>query len=217
MVINKGALEKVQQVGCAGAKEVVLLDREPCALQCALLAATANGFSCMNASTLSNTDFEVSALRSFQQALQISCSKPRQELVGGVHNKPTITASHFDWNVQPAASDFDVLAVCDVLYEEFSVEPLAKVLPCMLRPGAGQRVLLADPCRRTPQNFKHFMGMLASKRTDFIAVSSYVVRQDFEGGSVQVQLVNLKIREGGETVGTRLCDPSLVSEHQCLS
>jgi predicted nicotinamide N-methyase len=220
----------------AGAREVVLLDREPFALQCALLAAAANGLRCMSVEALTDGAFpNVAALKTFQEGLlqknrkgqqeQLADETPLEKFQEGLLQRgrregkqgrladeipqPTLTAQRFDWNVQPVAYCFDVLVACDVLYEEFSVLPLADVLPRMLRPGAGQRILLADPCRRTPANRAQFLGLLAKKRADLMLVSSHVVNQEFEGASVPVQVVNLKVCEDEETVGMPLCEAVL--------
>ena len=57
----------------------------------------------------------------------------------------------FDWSQPSGAGQFDVALACDVLYEAFSVEPVARVIPQLLSFKTG-KLLLADPSRRTKQN-----------------------------------------------------------------
>lgn len=48
---------------------------------------------------------------------------------------------------------------CDVLYEPYSVVPLANIVPRLLNPKSG-RLLLADPSHRTEQNRQSFHSMM---------------------------------------------------------
>ena len=62
-----------------------------------------------------------------------------------------VRAELFDWNNHVCSGNFDVALACDVLYEHFSVEPVAHIAPQLLSPKAGM-LLLADPSRRTREN-----------------------------------------------------------------
>lgn len=62
-----------------------------------------------------------------------------------------VRAELFDWNKHACHGDFDVALACDVLYEHFSVEPVAHIAPQLLSPKAGM-LLLADPSGRTREN-----------------------------------------------------------------
>ena len=62
-----------------------------------------------------------------------------------------VRAELFDWNSHACHGDFDVALACDVLYEHYSVEPVANIAPQLLKQQAG-RLLLADPSKRTIEN-----------------------------------------------------------------
>ena len=54
-----------------------------------------------------------------------------------------------DWTAEdPGLGKFDVVLACDVLYEDFSVEPVAHVVQHLMTPRGG-RLILADPEGRT--------------------------------------------------------------------
>lgn len=57
----------------------------------------------------------------------------------------------FDWSRPSPSEPYDLALACDVLYEAFSVEPVAKAIPQLLNLRTG-RLLLADPSRRTKEN-----------------------------------------------------------------
>ena len=62
-----------------------------------------------------------------------------------------VRAELFDWTSHACRGDYDVVLACDVLYEHFSVEPVANIAPQLLSPKGGV-LLLADPSRRTREN-----------------------------------------------------------------
>lgn len=62
-----------------------------------------------------------------------------------------VRAELFDWTNPVCYGDYDVALACDVLYEQFSVEPMAHIAPQLLSPKTGM-LLLADPSRRTRDN-----------------------------------------------------------------
>ena len=65
-----------------------------------------------------------------------------------------VRAELFDWTSDISHGDFDVALACDVLYENFSVEPVAHIAPQLLKPQTG-RLFLADPIQRTRENRYH--------------------------------------------------------------
>lgn len=65
--------------------------------------------------------------------------------------KLQVRAELFDWTSHVCHGDYDVALACDVLYEHFSVEPVANIAPQLLNPKTG-KLLLADPLRRTRDN-----------------------------------------------------------------
>jgi predicted nicotinamide N-methyase len=176
--------KKVADLGCglglggvaaalAGASEVVFLDREPLALQCSLLNSLLAALP---------TELDPETL-SAAQALVARGDAPAHLLEGlsSVENKRNtadtleatstcrVRAEVFDWS-QPLSSllhYFDVVLACDVLYEAFSVEPVAKIAPQLLKlsensdenPGI---VLLADPPLRAKQNRDKFLELLSA-------------------------------------------------------
>jgi len=63
------------------------------------------------------------------------------------------------------APPFDVVLACDVLYEARAVQPIARIIPKLLRPQDGV-LLLADPPNRTVANRERFMHLVAGGRGD---------------------------------------------------
>ena len=63
--------------------------------------------------------------------------------------------------------DYDVALACDVLYEHFSVEPVAHIAPQLLSPKSGM-LLLADPSRRTKENRYRLTSDSASSLSIFV-------------------------------------------------
>jgi hypothetical protein len=66
----------------------------------------------------------------------------------------------FDWDKTEVLEQFDVVLACDVLYEDAAVEPIARVVPQLLRTTSGT-LLLADPPNRTAQNRERCVKLLA--------------------------------------------------------
>lgn len=129
----------------AHAEEVVFLDREPLALECCMINAYLHG--CLSLSE----DAGIMA----QAVLE------KQVVQRNISSK--IEAQLFDWNEEVRGQNlhgFDVILVCDCLYEKFSVEPIAKVLPLLLKEQGGM-ILLADPPNRAKANRDKFLGLMA--------------------------------------------------------
>lgn len=138
-----------------GAKKVTLLDREPKALQCALLTAAASGLkTTTSAAAFSESETEAKELEHFTKRLQASATADSSTAHG---QGGTLGACLFDWNDDFSGVTYDTVIACDVLYENVAVEPLARLLPMMLA-GAEQdsRILLTDPEHRTPDHRRRF-------------------------------------------------------------
>lgn len=120
-----------------------------------------------------------------------------------------ISAQSFDWSDPPALQPFDVILACDVLYEDFSVEPLAGLVPELLSNAPDARVLLADPVNRTPHNRERFLNLLAANKRAGLALNVEEATQvDFmfkgssqDGFKNPVVLTTLRRGVGGDTVG----------------
>lgn len=145
----------------AGAGQVSLLDREPKALQCALLTAAASGLHTeTSAASFSESKEEVDSIEQFTHNLRSAATvegRLQQE------QSCTIEASVFDWNNEFKGEPYDTVIACDVLYENIAVDPLARLLPTMLAGPVkdGRRILLTDPQSRTPDHRQRFLDLLA--------------------------------------------------------
>lgn len=137
----------------AHAKEVVFLDREPLALECCLVNAHLNG--CLS------VDSNAAVLPSLVESIMKQQTVSHHNISSSPISK--IQTQLFDWNEQVQGSNlhgFDVILVCDCLYERFSVEPIARVLPFLLKEKDGV-ILLADPPNRAKENRDKFLGLMA--------------------------------------------------------
>ena len=121
-----------------------------------------------------------------------------------------MSAQLFDWSAPQALSGFDVILACDVLYEDFSVEPLADLVPSLLSKGPHARLLLSDPAARTPQNRERFLQLLGSRRDGLSLNVEEAVTSNFEfkdspqdGLQTAVVLTTLRRRLGGDMVGVK--------------
>jgi predicted nicotinamide N-methyase len=217
----------------AGAREVVLLDREPLALECARLSAEATGRGRFEVARPPAGEEEAIAVVASDEASSSSSLRPLtsiHEVLGDGatveqrqpqhKNRARVSASPFDWHARPLPPHlrrkFDVVLACDVLYERDAVEPLAEVVPLLMADGA--RLLLADPPARTAENRKRFLELLArgsgrGRRfcVDEAALEQCAPRQldrellggQQEGRPVPVQLLHLRAVEGNDTVGLK--------------
>ena len=127
------------------------------------------------------------------------------------HAAAHMSAEMFDWSAPPNLAPFDVILACDVLYEDFSVEPLARLMPGLLSSRPHARVLLADPVNRTPENRQRFLQLLAAKGGGSALNVEETSTVEFEfrgssqgGGQMPVVLTMLRRRLGGDTVGVNV-------------
>lgn len=185
---------------CAGADEVDLFDREPRALQCALLTAAASGLSPLTTAA----SFSVS-LEEQESLLQL-----QQQLRAGSAHEPSackVTATEFDWHQPFTGNPYDVVIACDVLYDASAVSPLAKLLPSMLAPSkeihGRNRLILTDPPERTPQHRADFLAQLAARYPDMVVDLTTTTNVDKHGVSGSVLMISLrkKVPGGGDTIG----------------
>ena len=133
----------------AGAAEVVLLDREPLALQCALLNAAINGLPVAAHASAAGVQApsldsllpflaaeDVERLQQHQQRLaqqqqqqqqqrqeqQQQPQQPAAAAAAAAAAPGRVRAELFDWSQPVTLAPHDVCLVCDCLYEAFSVQ-----------------------------------------------------------------------------------------------
>eukprot|EP00667_Euglena_gracilis_P011527 EG_transcript_11787 len=108
----------------AGAREVVLADREPRALHCALQGAVLNNLAVDPAITPAVPNAaQVYPPLSFSTP---NSGPPADSAAGG----PRVRAAVVDWHhLETALQNFDVVLACDVLYERQSVAPVSAIVP----------------------------------------------------------------------------------------
>jgi predicted nicotinamide N-methyase len=149
--------KRVIEVGCglglagisaalAGARSVVVADREVFALRCSLLAARANGL--------------------FPTPLDADGAPPAPPAAsGGGAGFGVLSALELDWHAPPPELEgaFDVVLCADVLYEGSAAEPVAALAQKLLAPGG--LLLLADPPMRTPANRARFLAAVGAQMT----------------------------------------------------
>jgi predicted nicotinamide N-methyase len=96
-----------------------------------------------------------------RERLSLDCCVKNAELNGC--SPSTALPQEFDWNEPITGSNlhgFDMILMCDCLYEKFSVEPIARVLPLLLRETPEARIVLADPPNRAKANRDKFLGLM---------------------------------------------------------
>jgi predicted nicotinamide N-methyase len=177
-----------------GAKEVVLLDREPLALQCGLLSARATGLPSVDAapSGLSATAeaalggagaagaaAAADAVAAERRASHAAAGSSGSSNGGSSDGAPAaaaapgaVRAAVFDWSSPPALPRFDVVLACDVLYEADAVGPISEVVPRLLK-SSGGLLLLADPPNRTAANRERFLELLRGGAAPFAVNECY--------------------------------------------
>ena len=94
-----------------------------------------------------------------REPLSLACCVANAELNGCAER---IVPVEFDWNLPVGVLEhrFDCILVCDCLYEKFSVEPIARVLPQLLGESTNAKIVLADPPNRAKANRDKFLGLM---------------------------------------------------------
>ena len=105
-----------------------------------------------------------------------------------------MSAAVLDWSVAYRGPPFELCIACDVLYETFSVDPVARLVPQLLGGRDGSQLVLADPPTRTPANRARFVDLvgvgglvLEEARTAATALDAMAAVRD-DGGLPSQQL-----------------------------
>ncbi len=212
----------------AGAREVVLLDREPLALACALMSARASGLAQVD-DQLQGADAGVQATIAAGAGVAAadgdrSATHAQASTSGSGSGDPVtpagaVRAALFDWSRPPSLARFDVVLACDVLYEPDAVDPIASVIPRLLKSTSGA-LLLADPPNRTAPNRERFLRLLREGAAPFAVEECYEYRwgggRRAAGGAAALGGAVLQGWEADATEGTAAQRP-LTCKHICSS
>ena len=127
-----------------------------------------------------------------RETLSLECCMANAEL-NGVADR--VVPYEFDWNLPPGPLEhaFDVILVCDCLYEKFSVEPIARVLPRLLSQSPGATIVLADPPNRAKANREKFLGLMKVFEFEVQEERRVDVNEMMDGGFRQTEIVLLSL------------------------
>ena len=184
-----------------GASQVTLLDREPMALHCAMIAADLNGLS---------TRRETEGMRwreDFNYRMEwTNEEKAREE--GPVPSGGVVSAKVFDWSdpiPEELLSAFDTVLACDVLYDKDAASYVGAIVPRLLKEGG--LLVLADPPMRTPKHRQECVRLLHDNaRKDGVCFNLEQVCHHgvlFDEREVQVQIMHFR-KSLHSTVGVKL-------------
>ena len=145
----------------AGAREVVLADRDPAAAECAALSARAS----LEMSTLDGSSQGAGGCSVSSRVVDWdSVADPRRRGRGG-----------------GPSPRFDVVLASDVLYDASAALPLSRALRALARLGGEGAVLVADPARRAPRHRAAFAEEVARpKRRERDAGDPHLVLESWE-------------------------------------
>jgi ETFB lysine methyltransferase len=199
----------------SGPYSVTLLDREPLALQCCLINALINGVG------ISGAAQEISSSSILQYLTAKERSKIEQHMHRNNNNQTPLSTTRvglvdvdiLDWSapVTPRhQGTYDTVLLSDVLYEKYSVEPVANIVPRLLKSNDGSdglALFLADPPNRARINRERFLELLqngGNGNNEFVLseVEEKVVM--FEGEEKEVMLIMIKrMSRFGDTIGVK--------------
>jgi hypothetical protein len=186
-----------------GAKEVVMTDREECAVWCSLAGCKANGLvGTMNMPEKWNAPdgVRLQALPDFPNAPECA-------------SECVISAEKVDWfEPELAPTGFDVVLACDVLYTLDAVDAIATLVLRLFDGSDTQNTygktegvfILADPPGRFPKNHERFMSLMenpsqipghrGNERQAIVSVESSIEEcLNLEQKTMQVKLSTYRI------------------------
>jgi len=199
--------KRVMDLGCgvglagiasalAGAREVVMSDREERALWCALSGCKANGIKDVR---------EIPREWNSPDGIEL----PKVMTFDDVRDSGSscvVSAAKVDWfEPEKAPSGFDVVLACDVLYNPDAVDAIATLaLKLFEGTDGGGTFVLADPPGRFPKNHERFMALMedptripgygGAERQAVVGVSSVVEEcLNLEDEVMRVKLSNFSI------------------------
>lgn len=193
----------------AGAAEVVFLDREPLALQCALLNAQLCGVGAVD-----DTVADIVALSGLQIPPDLAASLPSDADGHRRSDRRAVVSGRLlDWSDPSVRGSFDVVLACDVLYEAYSVDPVANVAPRLLGKSSGGkqdgvgRLLLADPPLRARHNRERFIKLIRDQGyiVEECGERQAHVWEEMRQGYADVPITFMAFRQGcvNDTVGVK--------------
>lgn len=184
-----------------GAARVTLMDREPMALHCAMIAAELNGL---------RTERDEAGL-GVEEELGSTIERPNNGVEWDDDPTPSggvVSARLYDWTTPiptELLSAFDVVLACDVLYDKDAAGHVGAVVPLLLKENG--LLVLADPPMRTPKHREECVRLLnGNAKKNGICFNLEQVCQHsvlFDGREVQVQIMHFR-KSLRSTMGVKL-------------